>query len=229
MKANLAKRVMTCALAGALVVGSSMSAMASGGSSSGGSLSGNFSSSKSKEEVVAEIVQEVSDGGVASVADIPTSSSVAGVWSSVSGVYLATNVNGAAITTPLDTIAGSYALAAGERPYVRVYNFDGKKSTAAQAVIDNAAAALGATVGPVINFELGKMSGGKFTLLPSEGAAVNVKFGIPKSFAQADKTFAIICVRPGGAVTVLQDLDTDPNTITFATTAGQGAYAIVKY
>lgn len=220
MKANLAKRVMTCALAGALVVGSSMSVLASSGSSS---------SSKSKEEVVAEIVQEVSDGGVASVADVPTSSSVAGVWSSVSGVYLATNVNGAAITTPLDTIAGSYALAAGERPYVRVYNFDGKKSTAAQAVIDNAAAALGATVGPVINFELGKMSGGKFTLLPSEGAAVNVKFGIPKSFAQADKTFAIICVRPGGAVTVLQDLDTDPNTITFATTAGQGAYAIVKY
>lgn len=220
MKANLAKRVMTCALAGALVVGSSMSVLASSGSSS---------SSKSKEEVVAEIVQEVSDGGVASVADVPTSSSVAGVWSSVSGVYLATNVNGAAITTPLDTIAGSYALAAGERPYARVYNFDGKKSTAAQAVIDNAAAALGATVGPVINFELGKMSGGKFTLLPSEGAAVNVKFGIPKSFAQADKTFAIICVRPGGAVTVLQDLDTDPNTITFATTAGQGAYAIVKY
>ncbi len=229
MKANLAKRVMTCALAGALVVGSSMSAFASGGPSSGGSGSSNSSSGKSKEEVVQTVVQETSGGEVSTVAEVPNTSAVAGVKSSLAGVYLATGVNGTAITTPLTTIADSYALAAGERPYVRVYNFDGKKSTAAQVVIDSAAAALGASVGPVINFELGKISGGQFSLLPAEGAAVHVKLGIPKSFAQADKTFAIICVRPGGAVTVLEDIDTDPNTITFATTAGQAAYAIVKY
>lgn len=229
MKANLAKRVMTCALAGALVVGSSMSAFAYGGASSGGSMSGNSSSGKSKEEVVETVVQETSGGDVSTVAEVPNTSSVAGVKSSLAGVYLATSVNGTAISTPLATIAESYALAAGERPYVRVYNFDGKKSPAAQSVIDAAATALGATVGPVINFELGKVSGGQFTLLPSDGAAIAVKLGIPKSFAQADKTFAIICVRPGGAVTVLEDMDTDPNTITFATTAGQGAYAIIKY
>lgn len=229
MKANLAKRVLTCALAGALVVGSSISAAAYGGASSGGYGSSNSSSSKSKEEVVAEIVQETSGGEVYTVAEVPNTSSVAGVKSSLAGVYLATSVNGTAVTTPLATVAESYALAAGERPYVRVYNFDGKKSTAAQAVIDSAAAALGAAVGPVINFELGKVSGGQFTLLPSDGPAISVKLGIPKSFAQGDKTFAMICVRPGGAVTILEDMDTDPNTITFATTAGQGAYAIIKY
>lgn len=226
MKANLAKRVLTCALAGALIVGSSMSAFASDGPSYGGSSS---SKSEDKKKVVETIVEESSGGEVTTVAAVPTTSSVAGVKTSLAGVYLATNVNGTAITTSMETIAASYALAAGERPYARIYNFEGKKSPAAQAVIDAAAAALGATVGPVVNFELGKMAGGKFTLLPSDGAAIAVKFGIPKSFAQADKTFAVICVRPGGAVTVLQDMDTDPNTVTFATTAGQGAYAIVKY
>lgn len=226
MKANLAKRVLTCALAGALIVGSSMSAFASDGPSYGGSSS---SKSEDKKKVVETIVEESSGGEVTTVAAVPTTSSVAGVKTSLAGVYLATNVNGTAIATSMETIAASYALAAGERPYVRIYNFEGKKSPAAQAVIDAAAAALGATVGPVVNFELGKMAGGKFTLLPSDGAAIAVKFGIPKSFAQADKTFAVICVRPGGAVAVLQDMDTDPNTVTFATTAGQGAYAIVKY
>jgi len=226
MKANVAKRVMVCALAGALIVGSSMSVFAAGSSAD--------SDGDSKEEVVEKIVEESTydgdDSGSSSVvASIPETSSVAGVKTSVAGVYLATSVNGSAITTPLTSIAQSYALAAGERPYVRVYNFEGKKSPAAQAVIDNAAAALGATVGPVINFELGKMAGGKFSLLPSEGAEISVKLGIPASFAQGDKTFAMIRVRPGGAVAVLQDLDTDPNTITFATTAGQGAYAIIKY
>lgn len=225
MKANLAKRVLTCTLAGALIVGSSMSVFAYGASDS----SSKGSSGTSKKEVVTEIVLESTNDEVSSIAAIPETSSVAGVKTSVAGVYLATCVNGSVITTPFASIAESYALAAGERPYARVYNFDGRKSTAAQAVIDNAASALGATVGPVINFELGKMSGGKFSLLPSDGAAINVKLGIPKAFAQADKTFAMICVRPGGAVAVLQDIDTDPNTITFATTAGQGAYAIVKY
>ena len=58
---------------------------------------------------------------------------------------------------------------------------------------------------------------------------IAVKIGVPKSFAQDGKTYAVICVRPGGAVSVLTDVDDNPNTVTFETTGGQGAYAIVKY
>ena len=106
---------------------------------------------------------------------------------------------------------------------------DVKKSPLAAAAINSAAEALGAAVGPYINVELGFTKGGKFGLLPSDGAPITMSFGIPKSFVQDGKTYAVICVRPGGVVTVLQNTSTNPNVVTFSTTGGQGAYAIIKY
>lgn len=226
MKTKFIQRMMASALTVALVAAPSMSVLASGGS--GGS------SSKSEDKVIA-IINESSDSGdggesyVSSIAEIPVTNTVAGTKSTVQGVYIATSVNGTAITSSLAGIAGSYGLAAGEVPYVRFSNMDAKKSNLAKAVIDSAASAVGATVGPCINIEIGKKAGGQFSLLSQEGEKISVKVGIPKSFAQDGKTYAVICVRPGGAVSVLQDTDTNPNTITFDTTGGQGAYAIVKY
>lgn len=226
MKTKFIQRMMASALTVALVAAPSMSVLASGGS--GGS------SSKSEDKVIA-IINESSDSGdggesyVSSIAEIPVTNTVAGTKSTVQGVYIATSVNGTAITSSLAGIAGSYGLAAGEVPYVRFSNMDAKKSNLAKAVINSAASAVGATVGPCINIEIGKKAGGQFSLLSQEGEKISVKVGIPKSFAQDGKTYAVICVRPGGAVSVLQDTDTNPNTITFDTTGGQGAYAIVKY
>ncbi len=224
MKTKFIQRMMASALTVALVAAPSMSVLASGGS--GGS------SSKSEDKVIEIISESISDGGessVSSIAEIPVTNTVAGTKSTVQGVYIATSVNGTAITSSLAGIAGSYGLTAGEVPYARFSNMDVKKSSLAKAVIDNAAAAIGATVGPCINIEIGKKAGGQFSLLSQEGEKISVKVGIPKSFAQDGKTYAVICVRPGGAVSVLQDTDTNPNTITFDTTGGQGAYAIVKY
>ncbi len=224
MKTKFIQKMIASALTVALVAAPSMSVLASGGS--GGS------SSKSEDKVIEIINESISDGGessVSSFAEIPVTNTVAGVKSTVQGVYIATSVNGTAITSGLAGIAGSYGLTAGEVPYARFSNMDVNKSSLAKAVIDNAAAAVGATVGPCINIEIGKKAGGQFSLLSQEGEKISVKVGIPKSFAQGGKTYAVICVRPGGAVSVLQDTDTDPNTITFDTTGGQGAYAIVKY
>jgi len=39
----------------------------------------------------------------------------------------------------------------------------------------------------MLNVELGKMSGGKYSLLPADGPAIRLSFGIPKSFAQDGK------------------------------------------
>lgn len=231
MKAQVVKRILSSALAMTLLLGSSNVALASSGSS----LSGNSATTtvQAVEEIVTEqvmqIVNESSSGSVSTIAEIPTTSSVAGVKSTVSGVYLATSVNGVAVTTGMTTIADSYGLAKNEKAYVRAYNFDSKRSTAAKAVIDSAAASMGAEVGPIINFEFGKMADGKFSLLPSDGASFNVKVGIPKSFAKEGKTYAIVCVRPGGAVSIIKDADNDPNTVTFPTTAGQAAYALICY
>lgn len=231
MKAQVVKRILSSALAMTLLLGSSNVALASSGSS----LSGNSATTtvQAVEEIVTEqvmqIVNESSSGSVSTIAEIPTTSSVAGVKSTVSGVYLATSVNGVAVTTGMTTIADSYGLAKNEKAYVRAYNFDSKRSTAAKGVIDSAAASMGAEVGPIINFEFGKMADGKFSLLPSDGASFNVKVGIPKSFAKEGKTYAIVCVRPGGVVSIIKDADNDPNTVTFPTTAGQAAYALICY
>lgn len=223
MKAKFIQKVMAGALAMTLVVAPAVSVQATGGS---GTVSGNgtgASSSSSTKEQVEEVV------GVSSIAEIPTTSSVAGVKTTMKGVYIATVVNGSVITTPLNTISAGYGLTAGETPYARIYNMDVKKSPLAAAALNSVAQSVGATVGPYVNVELGKMTKGKFGLLPSDGAEITVSFGIPASFAQSGKTFAVACVRPGGAVSILKDTDSNPNTVTFNTTGGQGAYAIIRY
>lgn len=229
MKTKFIQKLMAGALAAALVVAPSTSVFASSLDSAGQGSGGQGST---PEDKVIEIVNESNDDGgsaVSSVAQIAETSSVAGVTTSVKGVYLATSVNGVAITTSVANIASSYNLGAGETPYARVYNMDVKKSPLAAAAINSAAEALGATVGPYINVELGFVKGGKFGLLPADGAPITMSFGIPKSFVQAGVTYAVICVRPGGAVTVLPNTSTNPNVVTFSTTGGQGAYAIIKY
>lgn len=48
----------------------------------------------------------------------------------------------------------------------------------------------------MLNIELGKMSAGKYSLLPSDGAAIRLSLGVPKNFAQTGATYAVVCVRP---------------------------------
>lgn len=223
MRVSVMKKVLASVLTIALAA-APMSAMASGSGS--GNNGGNGGCCGGSTDAV---VAEVSDGTYTTVEAIPTTSSVAGVKTTCAGIYLATKVDGSIIVTAADTIAAGYGLTNGEKPFVKFYNFDSKKSTAAAAAIENAAASIGAEVGPIVNLEIGKMSNGKYSLLPMNGPAITAKLGIPGNFKKAGKTYAIIAVRPGGAVSVIADTDDNANTITFATTGGQGAYAIVCY
>lgn len=213
MKARIIKRMMTGVLAASLVMAPMMSVSAA------------TTVTGSTEDVVAEVTSSVSE----TVAEIPSTSAVAGTKTTVSGVYLATSVSGSAITTSMAAIKDSYALTNNETPYAKFSNLDAKKSPLAKQAIDLAAASQGAVVGPMLNVELGKMTAGKYSLLPSDGATIRLSFGVPKDFAQAGVTYAVVCVRAGGAVSILADLDSNPNTVTFDTTGGAGAYAIIKY
>lgn len=204
MKASIIKKFMMGALAASLVMAPAMSAFAT-------------------TTVVAEPVVE------SAVETVPQTSSVAGTNTTVNGAYTATSVTGSAVTTAAATVKESYGLASNERPYTKISDMDVKKSYLAKQSIDLAAASQGAEVGPMLNVELGKMTGGKYSLLPSDGAEIRLSFGIPKGFAEADKTFAVVCVRAGGEISVLTDVDSNPNTVTFDTTGGAGAYAIIKY
>lgn len=186
-----------------------------GGSSEDGKKESSSGSSVSKDEPV--------------VVKIPTTSVVGGVATTTEGVYFASSVNGSIITTGVADIAKGYGLTDKEKPYAKFYNLDPKKSALAKASIDAAAAEQKAAVGSMLNIELGKMSSGKYTLLPSDGPAVRIVLGIPKGFVENGKTYAVVCVREGGAYTVCKDLDSVAGTVTFETTGGAGVYAIIKY
>lgn len=225
MKASIIKKVMTGALALSLVMAPVMSV--------GATTTQGSTESKAEEIIVSSTSSQPSASGesaeIATVAEVPTTSSVGGVKTATAGVYLATSVNGTAVTTGEASIASGYGLASNEKPYSKFFNLEPKKSPLAKASIDLAAASQGAVVGPMLNIEFGKMTAGKYSLLPSDGAAIRVALGIPKSFVQAGKTYAMVCVRAGGVTAILPDIDENPNTITFDTAGGAGAYAIIMY
>lgn len=220
MKASMIKKMLLSALTVSMVMAPVMSV---------GATTTTLSTAGTTITNVESIIASSTSNEVTSIAEVPMTSTVAGAKTTVSGIYLATCVNGSIVTTGVDAMKAAYGLTGNEKPYAKFSNLDVKKSPLAKAAIDMAAAAKGATVGPMLNIELGKISGGKYSLLPSDGAAIRLSFGIPKTFIQDGKTYAVVCVRAGGAVTVLEDVDSNPNTVTFDTTGGAGAYAIIKY
>jgi len=228
MKVSVIKKMLLGALTASLVMAPMMSVSASTTNNPSNPVIPGTTSSSSDNAA-----EEVTTGDSASVSSwiesIPTTSSAGSVRSTTAGVYVATSVNGTAVSTSASSIASSYGLAANEKPYAKFFNLDPVKSHLAKAAIDAAAASQNAEVGPMINIELGKMSGGKYSLLPSDGADIRIAIGIPSNFQRAGKTFAMVCVRAGGAVSILQDVDENPATITFDTKGGAGAYAVIRY
>lgn len=225
MKASIIKKVMTGALALSLVMAPVMSV--------GATTTQGATESKAEEIIASSTSSESGASGesteISTVAEVPVTSSVGSVRTTTAGAYLATSVNGTAVTTSVAAIAEGYGLAGNEKPYSKFSNLEAKKSPLAKASIDLAAASQGAVVGPMLNIEFGKMTAGKYSLLPSEGPAIRIALGIPKSFVQAGKIYAMVCVRAGGATAILPDIDENPDTITFDTTGGSGAYAIIMY
>ena len=225
IKSKSMKKVLAAALALSLVMAPVVGVNAS-------SVSGNTSVAGSSTN------NEPTSGDSTSVstteaAEIPVTSSVTvngtTLTTTIIGAYMSQTVPGTEVMTARDTIAANYALEAGEQPYVRIYDITEDNSPAALASIDAAAGAIGGTVVATVNMEVGKLAGGNFELLAQGGAPITMVFGIPRDAIRAGYAYAMICVRPGGAVEILLDQDLDPNTVTFATTGGLGAYALVAY
>ena len=227
MKASIIKKMLMAALTASLVMAPVMGVFAS--SDTPQPEPSTTEASAPAPSPVEAAVTEATSGAITSVAEIPASSTVAGVKTTTAGTYLAQSVSGIAATTPAASIAQGYGLAAGEKPYVKVSDMDPKKSYLAKQCMEAAAASQGAVVGPMLNLEFGKMSGGKYSQLSAEGPEIRMSVGLPKNFAQDGKTYGVIRVRAGGVVTILKDVDDNPNTVTFDTTGGAGAYALIKY
>lgn len=212
MNVKFTKRILTGALAVALVMAPSVGAFAT---------TNPPSAPTTKTE---EAVPVVAD----SFKDVQTTSSVAGVKSEVAGAYLLQKDVAVAITTNAATIAEGYSFAKGETPYAKVFDMDVKKSDKAKASLDGVALAYGGENVAYIDMEIGKMSNGHYTLLPN-GAGIAATFSIPKKAVEAGAKYAVVRVVAGGEFTLLEDTDSNPETVSFVTTGGKAAYSIVKY
>lgn len=255
MRFRRMKKVMAAAFAAMMLMFATLIVCAEGPSSANGSntISGNdlsssddsssdssfdsSSDSGTDSSAVSSISSSSSASSVVSVAPEPTyvekmtksentSISVAGTEekTSVSGVYAAETVRGVIVETPAADVKASLGLAEGQKPTIFIYDVDSKKSVNAMASINAAAEAMGSDVVACLQIELGAKENGKWVELAD--GSVALKAGLPKS-ADTSLTYFAICVQEGGVITVLEDLDTDPNTVTFAVNAGLGAYAIV--
>ncbi len=153
--------------------------------------------------------------------------SVAGsnVKTSVSGVYAAEKVQGVAVMNSLAEVRSKLNLSGSQTPYVMIFDTDTKKSSKAMDSINAAVTALGGgEIAATLNINLGAKEKGRFVSL-SDGS-VGMGVGLPKG-VDTTKSISIICVRPGGKTTILEDTDTNPKTVTFELQAGLGTYAIV--
>lgn len=157
-------------------------------------------------------------------------STVAGVGqSSIGGSYAATSVNGIAITTPAATVASNIGVGAGERAVVQTWDVTAKGSPAAMRSLEIAAGSVGAKLGPAVEICLNKRDkDGKFVALLGQGGRATTTIGIPSSFRGAGQ-YAVVRVISGGWFEILQDKDSNPDTVTIDIAAGNGAYAIISY
>lgn len=200
------KKILAATLAATMVMASALTVCAASTQSGGES----YAPQTQAEKATVSANATVKVGGVE-------------VKTSVAGVYAAEKVQGCAVKTDLATVKANLGLKVGQNPKIVVYDTDPKKSDKAMASVNAAAEAAGASVVATLNVDLGAVEKGKWVTLTDGSVAMGV--GLPKG-ADTTKTYVVICVQPGGETTILEDLDTDPKTVTFNVKAGLGTYAL---
>ena len=149
------------------------------------------------------------------------------VQTSVAGAYAAESIQGAAVTAALEDVKVALGLEEGQKPAIVIYDTDAKTSPNAMACVDAAISAMSADAEMVssLYIDLGaKDKDGTWVELPD--GKVALKAGLPKD-ADTTKKYSVICVQEGGVVTILEDKDSNPDTVTFDVQSGIATYAIV--
>lgn len=231
------KKVLAMALAATMMFASAFTVSAASGGSAGSAGSVDVtvpsgSSGGSSESVASESSGDSSESAASateSFVTVPSAGSrvtVGGgvIQTTVGGVFAAKSVAGVAVITPIADLRASLGLSGSQTPHIVVFDTDPKKSNLAMNCVNSAAEALGGKVVSTLNVELRAKENGKFVALSNGSAGLVV--GLPKN-ADTSKTYSVICVQPGGVVTILQDQDDSPATVTFEVKAGLGTYGIV--
>lgn len=204
MRLEVAKKALSVTLAAAIAFAPAITSMAA-------TTAATTTSSSSSTEAVVETTVVT-----------PT---VAGTKSTIAGAFT-TKTIAAAVTTPKAEVATSLGLAAGETAKVVTWDISAKKSPLAYAALNNAAAALGLTVGPTFEFDVNKISKGKVVVLTS--GAIQAKFTIPAKFRTAGADYKLIRVTSAGTEVIPVTVSADGTSFTATIPAGNAAYALAK-
>lgn len=151
------------------------------------------------------------------------------VKSTVGGVFIATAVNGVAITSPAASVNAAIGLSqadtdAGTNAKFYICNSADKEMKAA---LQSAASAAGKTTGAYLNVDLYTITKkGTVTAIRNAAEPVTMTFGLPGHIANANSPVSVICIDTDGKTVVMEDTDTDPKTLTINTNVF-GVYAIV--
>lgn len=233
MKSKKVQKVLALTLAATMMLASAITVSASSGGSAGVTGSAGSAGSAGSEEAAG--TSESSDGGSGSaesaVSAVQTFASGAtvtvggtAVKTTIAGAYAAKSVAGVAVTTPMADLKVSLGLKGSQTPYIMVFDTDPKKSNLAMNCVNAAVEALGGKLVTTLNVDLGAKENGKWVALSNGSAGLVI--GLPKT-ADTSKSYSVVCVQPGGVVTILQDQDKSPATVTFEVKAGLGTYGIV--
>lgn len=151
------------------------------------------------------------------------------VKSTVGGIFIATAVNGVAVTSPVASVNAAIGLTqadvdAGTNARFFICNSANKEMKAA---LQSAAAAAGKTVGAYLNIDLYTITKkGTVTAIRNTAEPITMTFGLPGRIANAGSSVSVICIDKDGKSVVMEDTDTDPKTLTINTNVF-GVYAIV--
>lgn len=215
------KKVLAVMLAATMVMASAVTVSATGTNTTDPGVSSNDSSSSdSGDESQALTYADT----MSQAADAPIAVAGTDVRTSVAGVYAAQKVQGVAVITPVAEVKASLGLSGNQTPVIIIYDTDEQKSYRAMECVSAAAEAINGTVVAAMNIDLGAKEDGKWVTLTN--GSVGLVTGLPKG-ADTSKEYCAICVQPGGIVTILEDQDLNPATVTFEVQAGLGTYAIV--
>lgn len=225
MRSKSLKKILATTLTATMVMASALTVSATTNNAGSGSESSSSSSDSSEESSPATYAEQnsQSEDAAITVGDVV-------VKTSISGVYAAKTVQGCAITASKTNVVASLGLSGNQKAAIIIYDTDQKKSSKAMVCVNAAIESMQRnTAGSVdmvavLNVDLGAKEDGKWVTLSS--GSVGMKTGLPKG-ADTTKTYSVICVQPGGKITILEDQDTDPKTVTFAVQAGLGTYALV--
>ena len=145
------------------------------------------------------------------------------IKSTVPGAFTATAMAGTAITTPVSEIANRLGLQNGESFSISTWDVSQKKNPLAFASLQAAADSVKGDLGPAIQVNITKHSRNS-----SENGSLDMTVGVPDNFRVEGATYAVAHVIGGGNTEIFVDTDTNPNTVSFPVSTGDGAYALVR-